>query len=151
MIMKAISIRQPWAGLIILGFKDIENRTWPAPGRIHGTNILIHAGKQPDKDALQDFATISEAAFNLALRAGVSQMDFYARTDAAPYAFNRGGVLGVAKLEGCVKGSSSPWAFQEPSTWHWQFSTAKGVKPFGCKGMLGFFDVDYPHQIEEIA
>ena len=27
---KAISIRQPWAWLIVNGYKDVENRIWPA-------------------------------------------------------------------------------------------------------------------------
>lgn len=27
--MKAITIKQPWASLIVHGIKDIENRTWP--------------------------------------------------------------------------------------------------------------------------
>jgi hypothetical protein len=26
--MKIISIRQPWASLIVSGLKDVENRTW---------------------------------------------------------------------------------------------------------------------------
>jgi ASCH domain len=26
--MKIISLRQPWASLIVHGFKDVENRTW---------------------------------------------------------------------------------------------------------------------------
>src|SRR5216683_3431530 len=43
--MKALSIQQPFAWLIVNGYKDIENRTW-------NTNykgfVLIHAGKQVD-------------------------------------------------------------------------------------------------------
>ncbi len=38
--MKAISIKQPWASLIIEGIKDIENRTWKTSFR--GT-VLVHA------------------------------------------------------------------------------------------------------------
>ena len=31
--MRVISIRQPWAWLIVNGYKDVENRTWaPKPG-----------------------------------------------------------------------------------------------------------------------
>jgi len=29
--MKAITIKQPWASLIVHGIKDIENRTWSCP------------------------------------------------------------------------------------------------------------------------
>ena len=43
--MKAISIRQPWAWLIVHGYKDVENRTWATK---HRGPILIHAGKTLD-------------------------------------------------------------------------------------------------------
>lgn len=39
--MKAITIRQPWAALIVAGIKDIENRTWTTKYR---GPLLIHAG-----------------------------------------------------------------------------------------------------------
>lgn len=28
-MMAALSIRQPWAWLVVQGYKDIENRDWP--------------------------------------------------------------------------------------------------------------------------
>ena len=37
--MKAISIRQPWAWLIVHGYQDVENRTWSTK---HRGPILIH-------------------------------------------------------------------------------------------------------------
>ena len=40
--MKAITIWQPWAELIILGFKKIETRSWETNYR---GRIAIHAGK----------------------------------------------------------------------------------------------------------
>jgi hypothetical protein len=43
--MKIISIRQPWAALIVHGFKDVENRTWPT--RYRGP-VLVHASLRPD-------------------------------------------------------------------------------------------------------
>jgi hypothetical protein len=45
--MKAISIRQPWASLIVAGYKTIENRTWDTGYR---GPLLIHAGKRWDTD-----------------------------------------------------------------------------------------------------
>ncbi|EGQ13669.1 ASCH domain-containing protein [Prevotella pallens] len=38
--MKTLSVRQPWASLLVSGLKDIENRTW-APN--YKGRILIHA------------------------------------------------------------------------------------------------------------
>jgi hypothetical protein len=43
--MKVISIRQPWASLIVIGAKDVENRTWPT--RYRGP-VLIHASQRAD-------------------------------------------------------------------------------------------------------
>jgi hypothetical protein len=39
--MKALSIWQPWASLIISGEKKIETRSWPAPYSIRGQRIAI--------------------------------------------------------------------------------------------------------------
>ena len=38
--MKTLSVRQPWASLLVSGLKDIENRTW-APN--FKACIMIHA------------------------------------------------------------------------------------------------------------
>ncbi len=38
--MKALSVRQPWASLIIRGIKRVENRRWRTPYR---GRLLIHA------------------------------------------------------------------------------------------------------------
>jgi len=46
----ALSIRQPWAWLIVNGWKDIENREWST--RFRG-RLLIHAGKQIESDAVE--------------------------------------------------------------------------------------------------
>lgn len=43
--MKAITIKQPWASLIVSGLKDIENRTWSCPKKYLGKRVLIHAAK----------------------------------------------------------------------------------------------------------
>ena len=52
-LMKAISVRQPWAALIALGVKDIENRVWRT--RYRGV-ILVHAGLGRSARTLADIA-----------------------------------------------------------------------------------------------
>ena len=47
--MKALSIRQPWASLILTGSKRIENRTWSTQYR---GPLFIHTGLQIDQDAI---------------------------------------------------------------------------------------------------
>ena len=44
--MYAITLHQPWASLIALGIKAVETRSWPAPERLIGQTIAIHAGKK---------------------------------------------------------------------------------------------------------
>lgn len=48
--MKALSIRQPWAWLIIAGHKIIENRTWFTEYR---GPFLVHAPQEVDHSALK--------------------------------------------------------------------------------------------------
>lgn len=46
--MKVLTIRQPWASLIIHGYKKFEFRSWQTKYR---GELLIHAGKNVDKEA----------------------------------------------------------------------------------------------------
>lgn len=75
----ALSIRQPWASLIVEGRKDIENRTWRTE---HRGPILIHAAKTPDHEA---------------------------RDRLCRYGDPSGGIIGIAEVVDCVTGHQSPW------------------------------------------
>lgn len=48
--MKVITIKQPWASLIIEGYKRFEFRSWQTKYR---GELLIHAGKGVDKEAMK--------------------------------------------------------------------------------------------------
>lgn len=51
-LMKVITIKQPFATLIAEGLKEYEFRTW----RIHYRgDVLIHAGKGVDKDSMKRY------------------------------------------------------------------------------------------------
>lgn len=54
--MKVISIKQPWASLIINGFKTYEFRTWRTKYR---GKLLIHASKVFDKKAAERFKSLN--------------------------------------------------------------------------------------------
>ena len=88
--MKAISIRQPWAWLIVNGYKDVENRTWSTK---HRGPILIHAGKTLDPyfDEIRQDVLAQRVEF----------------PDAKH--IERGGIVGQANLVDCVTESSSEW------------------------------------------
>jgi hypothetical protein len=123
--MRALSIRQPWAWLILHAGKDIENRDWrprnPAL-RFRGT-CLIHTGI-----ALQPISN--------ELRAWVSQTSGVAlpRSDELP----RGGVVGQVDIIDVVGASSSPW-FEGP--FGLVLSNPKPLSFFPCRGQLGFFEI----------
>lgn len=50
--MKALTIKEPWASLIINGYKEYEFRSWKTNYR---GKILIHAGMNIDKDMISIF------------------------------------------------------------------------------------------------
>ena len=54
--MKVITIKQPFATLIAKGYKEYEFRTWKT--KYHG-DILIHAGKGIDKEAMKRYAYLN--------------------------------------------------------------------------------------------
>lgn len=94
------SIRQPWADLILMGDKDVENRS----RRTHfcGT-ILVHASaKRPDPDLDDEFQ-------EEARRAG-----FVRKNER--WEFDLGAILGMVDIVDCVEPFSSPW-FSGPYGW----------------------------------
>jgi hypothetical protein len=49
--MKALTVKQPWAWAIVMGYKDVENRSRRTN---HRGPLLIHAAKQMDADGFQE-------------------------------------------------------------------------------------------------
>lgn len=115
--MKAISIRQPWAWLIVNGYKDIENRSWRTKYR---GQVLIHASQGVKKAEY-------ERAKELTDRLGI----------ALPTSFETGGIVGVAIITDCVEQSESPWFFGEKG---FVLSDARPLEFIQMKGRLSFFE-----------
>ena len=126
--MKAISIRQPWAWLIVHAGKDIENRTWLT--RYRGP-VLIHAAKGMTQDEFAD-------ACYFARELGVD-------VDAimpSPPELERGGFVGIANLADCggpalAHMSSSPM----PDCFGFALTSVSPLPFTPYKGALGLFDV----------
>lgn len=115
--MKGISIRQPWAWLIVNGYKDIENRSWRTKYR---GQVLIHASQGVKKAEY-------ERAKELTDRLGI----------ALPTGFETGGIVGVATITDCVEQSESPWFFGEKG---FVLTDARPLKFIQMKGKLSFFE-----------
>lgn len=86
--MKAITIRQPWAALIVAGIKDIENRTWTTKYR---GPLLIHVGAT-------NWSPLSQ----------------FVPKAAIPSLYSC--ILGVVDLVDVVESHPSPW-FEGPYGW----------------------------------
>lgn len=127
----ALSIRQPWAYLIIHAAKDVENREWPT--RVRG-RVLIHASKTMTR---ADYSAC--ALYCTGLPEGTMPNDFvFPSFDELKS--QCGGVVGCMNIADCVREHPSPW-FCGP----WGFVIdAAGTLPFHpCKGMLGFFQGEH--------
>lgn len=48
--MRALSIRQPWASMIVAGIKNIENRSW---GTMYTGELVIHASKTCTREDME--------------------------------------------------------------------------------------------------
>ena len=48
--LRCLSVRQPWAELIIRGEKDVENRSWATKYR---GALLVHASGRVDREAMR--------------------------------------------------------------------------------------------------
>lgn len=112
--IKALSVQQPWAWLIVQGWKDIENRKWRTKFR---GRCLIHASKKIDQRACR---LLREKGYVL------------------PKTFKTGGIVGETEVVDCVTESCSPW-FEGPYGFVLKKSKPLPFKP--CKGMLNFFNV----------
>jgi len=126
--MKALSIRQPWAWLILNAGKDIENRVWAAQYR---GPLLIHASAGSPTKWEHRFALTEELQGSL-LRRGIT----------LPSSFERGGIVGRVDLIDCIRPNgarvSSPW-FEGPVGWVLANPVSLPFTPY--RGRLRLFDV----------
>lgn len=106
--MKAISIKQPWASLIVEGIKDIENRTWKCPKKYIGQRVLIHAAAMPWGNLRKDSCIghiLTREQYNKMLQLGLDEAREFWLDD---YQF--GAIIGSVEIVGCEINHSSIWA-----------------------------------------
>lgn len=122
-VMKIISVRQPWASLIVLGFKDVENRSWST--RYRGP-VLIHASKRGDQ--------VSKA--DIECRYGVRLEDN----------LRLGGIVGLTEIVDCVRPHPSPWYV--PGCYGLVLTGSRPTPFIEWKGSLGLRDA--PKKLTEL-
>ena len=98
--MKAITIKQPYASLIVEAIKDIENRTWKCPEKYIGKRVMIHAGmgKQLSLQSLLTVGQLIEANKGLDKNAKFNTL------------FPKGAIIGSVEIVDCVINHPSIWA-----------------------------------------
>lgn len=115
---RALSIARPWAGLIVHGYKPVENRTWST--RYRGT-LIVHASQRWDR-AVADIAEAlglpgSKHGHATGYVGSVDLVDVHHATDC---------------------GGCSIWA--EPGAWHWVMQRAQQLStPIPGPGRLGLY------------
>jgi hypothetical protein len=121
--MSALTIRQPYAWLIVNGYKDIENRTWkPAAARI-GQRFWVHASQRRLTKA--DFEEFLADMQHLGIQRYPKSID----------AVVCGAIVGSAVIEDVVRGSESFWAVR--GNHHWVRAGRSGVRQGSARGSWG--------------
>ncbi len=115
--LPVLSIRQPYAWLVVHGIKNIENRSWRTN---HRGPLLIHASAN-----LVDLTT--ETIEDCQSIGGIRM----------PEEYDTGGVIGIVDVVDCVRRHASPW--KHGPSWGWVLSNPRLLKFRECKGAVGFF------------
>ena len=110
--VKALTVRQPWASLIVAGIKDVENR--PRQIRYRG-KLAIHAGLKVDDEGMEMYGHSLRVSLPL------------------------GAVIGSVDVVDCISDSDSPWALSD--CYHWILANPRPLKrPVPATGKLGLWD-----------
>lgn len=121
--MRTLSIRQPWAWLIVQGIKPVENRSWSTDYR---GEFLIHAGAGLVQ---RDYR---ETAAQLRDLLGIELPDMH------DLQMHRGGIVGIVELVDVVTHHDSPFFTGE---FGFVLANARPLPFVPWKGQLGWFDV----------
>lgn len=128
--MKALTVRVPYAGLIINGIKDIENRDWTTKYR---GRIAITSSAKKDLNecdiALKVYTQIRGRGLE-----GLPEFKMWNQC-----CNQTGVVLGTVELVDCVRKSDSPWFF---GTYGWVLRNPRALKvPIPVLGKLGLWEL----------
>jgi hypothetical protein len=147
-MIKAITIVQPWAQAIALGFKQYETRSWPTDYR---GQILIHASKRWTKEEVRiQFELVHHLRCE------------YGCDDPRVLAFEenpvRGAVVAVAELVAChpTAVEFAPRRIENllgdfrPGRFAWQLArVTRLATPYPCRGFQGLWWPEFG--IEELG
>ena len=117
--MKALSLKQPFAELIVSGKKKIELRSWNTNFR---GEFLVHASAKPDAEAMKRFGYVNLPTGAIVGKATLVNVKYYA--DEEEHKKDKGLHL-----------ASSGWG-----NYGFILEKAERTNLIPCKGKLGFWD-----------
>ncbi|CDX49161.1 conserved hypothetical protein [Mesorhizobium plurifarium] len=120
----ALSVRQPWAYAIVMGWKPVENRSWRAPNpalKFRG-EFAVHAAQGMTRAEYEDAAHLFRSL---------------GHDCPAPADLPRGGIVGAATVVDIVKEHDSPWFFGPRAL---VLADERAVDFVPSSGALGFFE-----------
>jgi|GEM_PF-843725 len=147
--MKALSLWQPWASLVVHRLKQYETRGWACPPSLIGKPIAIHATKALPAEAREivedeDYADEFDLAFRLMGAKGL---------DSLP----RGAVLGVARVVSCQRASDvedrlsvreATFGNYGPGRFAWRLEVVERfAEPIPAKGRQGIWEWTDPRAL----
>ncbi|AEA59750.1 ASCH domain-containing protein [Burkholderia gladioli] len=124
--MKAISIRQPWAWLIVASHKDIENRTWSTS---HRGETFIHASSTLTRREYDEAVYYVNHILGLPIQ--------IPRREELPL----GGIIGSVDLFDCVPPTSITSQWHIAGAFGFAVRSAKRLPFVPMTGRLGLFDL----------
>lgn len=115
---QALSVQQPWAWLIVHGWKDVENRVWATAFR---GRFFVHSGINVDHDA---YAWLAHRFPDITI----------------PKELPSRGIVGAATLTDCVRSTPSPW--HAVGQYGFLLEDAVAYPTVNVRGHLRFFTID---------
>lgn len=139
-MMRALTLQQPLADLVVKGHKTVENRSWKTS---HRGDLVVHASK-----------AVNRAAWKVLRR------DLGAEVVPDLDELTVGAVVGVVALTG-IHGATWPqrrhtpgcdvWGQEQDHLWHWVLTDSIALpEPIAATGKLGLWNVnaDLAAQVE---
>ena len=124
--MKVLSIYDPWATLIVMGVKPVENRSWYTSYR---GELYIHSCQKMDYP--ENVAAARRMFARDPNRSGRLTW---------PETFQLGGIIGKVTLVDITQSNTSIWAV--PYQFHWVFEDPEPVPFMPCRGYQRIWDYD---------
>ncbi|MBE6149836.1 MAG: ASCH domain-containing protein [Firmicutes bacterium] len=128
--MKVITIKQPFATLIIEGLKEYEFRTWKTKYR---GELLIHVGKGIDKKAMKKYEHLNLEYPSGCIIGKVNLTDCVEITDKVREELNKKNPLVYSSI---IK-------HKEWKGYGFKLENIEKIKPIQINGKLSLWDYDY--------